>query len=128
MLKKILVVDDSDLIHNMYRLILKKYPGLKQIDAANGIEALKILGEEDDIELILLDINMPLMDGLTFLSVVKREGIYSNVPVIIISTEGKEEDTLRGLEMGAKGYVTKPFKPAELLKIIDKVAAEYNTN
>jgi two-component system, chemotaxis family, chemotaxis protein CheY len=128
MLKKILVVDDSDLIHNMYRLILKKIPGVKQIDASNGVEALKILGEEDGIELILLDINMPLMDGLTFLTVVKREGIYADVPVIIISTEGKEADTLRGLEMGAKGYVTKPFKPADLLKVIEKVSSENNPN
>ena len=121
MLKKILVVDDSELIHNMFRIIFKRFKGSQQIDAFNGVEALKKLAEEDAIELILLDINMPMMDGLTFLDILKREKIYDKIPVIIVSTEGKEEDTIRGLQMGARGYVKKPFKPPELYKLIEQI-------
>jgi len=119
--KKVLVVDDSDLIHNMYRLMFKKYPGCIQLRAMNGKEALDLLAIEKDIDLILLDINMPVMNGIQFLEIYRDTGTYSHIPVIIISTEGKEEDTLRGLSLGAKGYVVKPFKSHRLHSLIDQI-------
>lgn len=119
MLKKVLVVDDSELIHNMYRLILQKYPGCTLLKAMNGREALEKLPTEQDIDLILLDINMPVMNGLQFLETVKKDGQYGSIPIIIISTEGKEEDTLRGLSLGAQGYIVKPFKSHLLHDLIE---------
>src|SRR5882672_12321295 len=98
MLRKILAVDDSALIHQLYKL-----------------------GQEEGIDLILLDINMPVMNGLEFLQRVQKEPAYQAIPVIIISTEGKEEDTIRGLKMGAKGYVKKPFQASELHGLIEKI-------
>ena len=77
--------------------------------------------QEEGIDLILLDINMPVMNGLEFLQRVQKEPAYQAIPVIIISTEGKEEDTIRGLKMGAKGYVKKPFQASELHGLIEKI-------
>ena len=120
MLKKILVVDDSSLIHQMYRLVMSRYK-CEIVDAMNGQEALDILALQNDIQLILLDINMPVMNGVQFLEKAAKSGLPSKVPVIVISTEGKEEDTLRGLKLGARGYLKKPFNPTDLYGLIEKI-------
>ena len=120
MLKKILVVDDSALIHQMYHLVMNRY-NCTIVDAMNGQEALDVLAIQKDIELILLDINMPVMNGLQFMEKAAPIGIISKIPVIIISTEGKEEDTIRGLKLGAKGYLKKPFHPSALHELIEKL-------
>ena len=120
MLKKILVVDDSALIHQMYRLVMNRY-NCTIADAMNGQEALDILAVQPDIELILLDINMPVMNGLQFMEKAAQLGIVKKIPIIVISTEGKEEDTIRGLKLGARGYLKKPFHPAGLHEMIDKI-------
>jgi two-component system chemotaxis response regulator CheY len=72
---------------------------------------------------VLLDINMPNMNGLEFLSQVKTHAAFSQVPVIIISTEGKEEDTLRGLQAGAAAYIKKPFRKEEILEVISRLGS-----
>jgi len=120
-LNKILIVDDSQLIHSMYRLVLNRYKNCKIVDAMNGLEALDVLSRENDFNLILLDINMPVMNGLQFMEKIKKENIYRQVPIIVISTEGKEEDTLKALQLGATGYVVKPFKPHMLYELIEKI-------
>lgn len=120
MLKKILVVDDSALIHQMYRLVMNRYK-CTLTDAMNGQEALDILAVQNDIELILLDINMPVMNGLQFMEKAGPLGIVKKIPIIIISTEGKEEDTIRGLQLGARGYLKKPFHPSGLHEMIEKI-------
>ena len=120
-LNKILIVDDSQLIHSMYRLVLNRYKNCKIVDAMNGLEALDVLSRENDFSLILLDINMPVMNGLQFMEKIKKENIYKHIPIIVISTEGKEEDTLRALQLGATGYVVKPFKPHMLYELIEKI-------
>lgn len=120
-LNKVLIVDDSKLIHQMYRLILNRYKDCKIIDAMNGLEAFDILSRENGIELILLDINMPVMNGVQFMEKLKKDGLYKDIPIVVISTEGKEEDTVRAMQLGAWGYVVKPFKSGTLYDIIDKV-------
>jgi two-component system chemotaxis response regulator CheY len=123
MLKKVLVVDDSALIHQMYKMVLMRYK-CDIIDALNGQEGLDKLVKNPDVNLILLDINMPLMNGLEFIKKVKDLGKYDNIPIIIVSTEGKEEDTMRGLTLGDKGYVKKPFQPSDLHTLIEKLYPE----
>jgi two-component system chemotaxis response regulator CheY len=126
MIKKIMVIDDSALIHQMYRLVMSRYK-CEIVDAMNGQEALDIVAVQDDIQLILLDINMPVMNGLQFLEKSAPLGIPKKIPIIIISTEGKEEDTIRGLKLGARGYLKKPFNPPELHNLIDKIFAAVNS-
>ena len=120
MLSKMLVVDDSALIHQMYRLVMTRYK-CEIVDAMNGQEALDVLGLQNDIQLILLDINMPVMNGLQFLEKASALGIVKRIPIIVISTEGKEEDTIRCLKLGARGYLKKPFNPSDLHELIDRI-------
>jgi len=126
MLKKILVVDDSSLIHQMYRLVMSRYK-CEIVDAMNGQEALDLLSMQRDVQLILLDINMPVMNGVQFLEKAAKTGLQSKIPVIIISTEGKEDDTIRGLKLGAKGYLKKPFNPSDLYSLIGKILPQTAT-
>jgi two-component system chemotaxis response regulator CheY len=114
---KILVVDDSKLMHKVYEVMLRQYP---LVHANDGRDALQKLGEHDDIDLVLLDINMPNMNGLEFLAALSDEPAQDSPTVIVISTEGKEEDTRKGLEAGAVAYIKKPFRSEEILEIIAK--------
>ena len=120
MLNKVLVVDDSALIHQMYHLVLARYR-CKVVDAKNGLEALDILAQQDDVQLVLLDINMPVMNGVQFLEKASALGYTKRFPVVIVSTEGKEADTVQGLKLGASGYLTKPFTPSQLHEVIVRV-------
>jgi two-component system, chemotaxis family, chemotaxis protein CheY len=124
-LRKILVVDDSDLIHRLYDLILMRWKneGLQVIHASNGRDGLDKLRLHPDADVVLLDIHMPIMGGLEFLEHVGSDKALRAVPVIIVSTKGKEEDTARGMEAGARAYMTKPFSPKELLAALDAVVS-----
>ena len=119
---KILVVDDSKLMHKIYEVMLRQYP---IVYAVNGRDALTKLEADSDIDLVLLDINMPMMNGIEFLERLRADsaGRGADLPVIIISTEGKDEDTMRGLEAGANAYIKKPFRSEEILDVIAKTRA-----
>ena len=125
MFKKILAVDDSDIILNLHQMSFRRFPDVKLVLAKNGVEALKRLNEEEGIELVLLDINMPLMDGITFLEILRRDrDKYGDIPVIIISTEGEEASVMEALKKGATGYIKKPFRQRELHELLEKVQAK----
>ena len=116
--RKVLVVDDSKLMHKMYEVMLRRYALLYALD---GREALDRLREHGDIDLVLLDVNMPNMNGLEFLAEMRADEALAELPVVIISTEGREEDTARGLEAGAAAYIKKPFDTEEILEIIGRL-------
>ncbi len=121
---KVLIVDDSKLIHQMYRLVLMRYKNCALMDAMNGLEALDVLSRETGIDLILLDINMPVMNGVQFMEKLKKDNLYRHIPIVVISTEGKEEDTIRAMKLGAWGYIVKPFKSESLYELLEKVIAK----
>jgi CheY-like chemotaxis protein len=116
--RKVLVVDDSKLMHKMYEVMLRQYP---LVYASDGRQALDRLKEHPDIDLVLLDINMPNMNGLEFLAELRSDNARADLSVIIISTEGREEDTARGLEAGASAYIKKPFHSEEILDVINRL-------
>ena len=116
--RKILVIDDSKLIHKMFEVLIRQYT---LIHAHDGLEALQCLGNHADIDLILVDISMPRMSGLELLRQIKSDMAFKAIPAVIISTEGTEEDTIRGLEAGAAAYIKKPFGNQELLKVIQSL-------
>jgi two-component system chemotaxis response regulator CheY len=120
-LKKVLVVEDSELLHNMYRIILKRYENCTIVKAFNGREALDLLSSDAQLDLILLDINMPVMNGIEFLAAMKKQEAFARIPVIIVSTEGKEADTKRGMELGASAYLVKPFQASDLYALLERV-------
>jgi two-component system chemotaxis response regulator CheY len=119
-IRKVLVVEDSRLIHKMYEVMLRP---CMLIAAHDGREGLTRLAENSDVDVIILDINMPHMTGLEFLSQVKAKPEFAGIPVIIVSTEGKEEDVARGLKAGAIAYLKKPYQREDLLKIIGRLTA-----
>ena len=120
MLEKVLIVEDSTLQHKMYKAVFGAHPGCKMVFALNGLEAMDKLALERGIQLIILDINMPKMNGLTFLNTMRDSG-YGDIPVIVISTEGEDADIRRALEAGAKAYIKKPWKPAEINELVKKI-------
>lgn len=115
---KVLVIDDSKLIHKMFTLLL---PKTTLVYALDGHEALERLAEHPEVDVIFLDINMPRMNGIEFLHQVKADPVLAQIPVIIISTEGREVDTIRGLKAGAAAYVKKPFRNETILEIMKRV-------
>ena len=116
--KKALVIDDSSLIHKVFKLLL---PQTVLVDAFDGSEALERIAEHPDIDLILLDINMPTMNGFELLERIKADAVLARIPVIIVSTEGKDEDTLRGLRAGATAYLRKPFRHEAVKELVRQV-------
>jgi len=120
MLKKVLVVDGSALIHQMYKMVLMRYR-CEIVQALNSQDGIDKLEKNPDVNMMLVDINMPLMNGLEFVQKVKSLKKFASIPIIIVCTEGKEEDTQRGLALGASGYVKKPFQPTDLHSLINKL-------
>jgi two-component system chemotaxis response regulator CheY len=116
--RKVLVVDDSKLMHKMYEVMLRQYA---LVFASNGQQALDRLQEHGDVDLVLLDINMPGMNGLEFLDRVRAEEAFRDLTVVIVSTEGKEEDIAHGLAAGATAYIKKPFQSEQILEVISRL-------
>ena len=123
-MKRILVVDDSSMIRALFRQSLASARDYRVREARNGQEALDAIAADGEPDLIFLDVNMPVMDGLEFLATSAGAGLVERVPVVIVSTEGREEDVQRGLDAGAWAYLRKPFNPAELIPLIEKLTGE----
>ena len=116
----ILVIDDNVFHREIAKLLLKKM-SYKVITAASGEEGLKYVSTHlNKVALILLDINMPGMDGLEFLSIMKADSSLSKIS-IILQTGATDDEIQRGLIMGANGYVQKPYTRAELYAAINKL-------
>jgi two-component system chemotaxis response regulator CheY len=114
----ILVVEDSPTMRQLIGFAIKRISGAKVIEATDGVDALKKLSSEK-IDIILADINMPIMDGLKLVSLVRGNPSYKNIPVIMITTEGAEEDKNKALAIGANAYLTKPIQTQELMKLVN---------
>jgi two-component system chemotaxis response regulator CheY len=91
-------------------------------EAGNGAEALDVMGKsKDNIDLILLDWNMPEMDGLEFLKIIKSSDEYKELPILMVTTEAAKEDILTALKHGVNNYVVKPFTPETLKSKVFKL-------
>lgn len=117
-MKKILLVDDSTTIRTMLKSSL--IGEFEIIEAENGKDALDKLSAQT-IDLFLLDVNMPVMDGLTLLKEIRKIGAYLKTPVLMLTTETKEERKNEGKEAGATGWIIKPCEPDQLLGVIRKL-------
>ncbi len=119
MAKTILVVDDSDTLRQVVSIALKG-AGYDVIEARDGKDALsKLTGLR--VNLIISDVNMPNMDGITLVKEVKKLGAYKFTPIIMLTTETQEEKRREGQAAGAKAWVVKPFKPEQMLNAVAKL-------
>ncbi len=110
-----LIVDDSSVMRKIVERCLRQ-AGLDLghvLEASNGAEALALVNE-NTFDLILSDINMPVMDGLEFVKHLKEMESAKNIPIVMITTEGGEKSVLEALSLGAKGYIRKPFTPDQV--------------
>jgi two-component system chemotaxis response regulator CheY len=114
----ILIVEDSPTMRQLLSFAMKRIHDSKVIEATDGVDALKKLSSEK-VDIILADINMPIMDGLKLVSLVRGNASYKNIPIIIITTEGAEEDKKKALALGANAYLTKPIQTQELIKLVN---------
>ncbi|HDP80843.1 MAG TPA: response regulator [Spirochaetes bacterium] len=120
-MKSILIIDDSPTIRTSVEYTLKKL-GYPIIQAENGSDALKKFNDlkaaSGDLALCICDINMPVMDGLTFIKEFRKTDKFT--PVLVLTTESEDDKIKAGKEAGASGWIIKPFQPTELLAIVEK--------
>ena len=111
---KVLIVEDSPTMRQLIVFALKRIRGLQISEANDGVDGLKKLSAER-FDLIFTDINMPIMDGLKLVSLVRNDPGYKDVPIVIITTEGANEDRERALALGANEYITKPIQTTKIM-------------
>ena len=114
---KALVVEDSPTMRQLIVLALGRIRGLDVTEATDGLDGIKKINAEL-FDIILTDINMPIMNGLKLVKRVRSDERYNNVPIVIITTEGGEEDRRRALALGANAYITKPIRAPQLLETV----------
>jgi two-component system, chemotaxis family, chemotaxis protein CheY len=120
--KKILSIDDSTTMRMMLRKTVEEL-GFLFIEATDGAKGLQVLEREaENISLILLDWNMPGMNGLEFLQQVKKTIQYQSIPIIMVTTEAEKENVIKALQYGIKNYILKPFTTDELVQKIKQSA------
>src|SRR6266567_8659389 len=112
----VLIVEDSPTMRQLIAFALKRIRGVRIVEANDGVDGLKKLSSER-FDLILTDINMPIMDGLKLVSLVRNDANYKMIPIVVITTEGAQEDRERALALGANDYITKPIQPNRILDV-----------
>ena len=117
---KLLVVDDSPTMRQFIVFALQRLSGVQIHEAGNGVAALKLLSTET-FDLLLTDINMPMMDGLKLVGLIRSDEHYKKLPIIVITTEGSEITRERAIQAGANAYITKPLQTARLIEVVRKL-------
>ena len=113
---KVLVVDDSPTMRQLIVFALKRIAGLEIEEAGDGVAALKKLSS-GVYDLLLTDINMPIMDGLKLVSLVRNDPQHQSLPVVVITTEGAQVDRDRAIALGANEYLTKPIQTSRVIEV-----------
>jgi len=118
---KILAVDDSVTMRRIITNTLKRAGYADVVEAEDGVDALAKLQVEGDIDLILTDWNMPNMNGLEFVKMVRSDPRFSGIPIIMVTVRGVKEEVLEAMKAGVNNYIVKPFTPQVLKEKIEKV-------
>jgi CheY-like chemotaxis protein len=120
-MRRVLVVDDSATMRALYKQTLARVAKTTLAFAVDGQDALERIPSFEP-HVVVLDVNMPRMNGLELLGELKKLGLLESVRVVLVSTEGTESDVQRGLAAGASEYVKKPFKMAQISSVIERLA------
>jgi two-component system chemotaxis response regulator CheY len=121
----ILIVDDSLPMRLVIKRTLKAagYGSSEMLEAANGQEALELM-KNSWVDMVITDYNMPVMDGLEFMKKIKKDDLFKDIPVVIVSTEGNDVKIKGFMDCGAAGYITKPFTPESIRDLITGILGE----
>lgn len=117
--KAVLVVDDSTSMRQMVAFTMKE-AGFDVIEGSNGQDALSRV-EGRSVNLVITDLNMPVMDGMTLIRQLRSKAEFKFTPILMLTTESQQEKKLEGKAAGATGWIVKPFNPEQLLQVVGKV-------
>ncbi|MBW1870887.1 MAG: response regulator [Deltaproteobacteria bacterium] len=115
-----LVVEDSPTMRQLICFALRRIKGLEVVEADDGVDGLKKLSV-GKFDIIITDINMPVMDGLKLVSLIRNDETHMNIPIVIITTEGAAEDRQRAMSLGANAYITKPIQAPQVINCVKKL-------
>ncbi len=122
MAKTVLIVDDSASMRTVVRIALTR-AGYEVLEAGDGVEGLQRLDAAGRVQLVISDVNMPQMDGISFVREIKKSARHKFTPVIMLTTEGQEQKKEEGRAAGAKAWIVKPFLPPQLVDAVNKLVA-----
>ncbi len=114
--RQILIVEDSPTMRQLLVFALRRLKDVDIVEAVDGMDGLRKISS-DHFDLALIDINMPIMDGLKLIRLIRSEDSLRSVPIVVITTEGAEEDRARALQLGADEYLTKPVQANRVLQL-----------
>jgi two-component system chemotaxis response regulator CheY len=114
--RRILIVEDSPTMRQLLAFALKRLKDAEIVEASDGMDGLRKV-TSDHFDLALVDINMPVMDGLKLISLIRSEASLQEMPIVVITTEGATEDRERALALGADEYLTKPIQANRVLAV-----------
>ena len=117
--KRVMIVDDSATVRKVLQMALAP-AGYEVIEAVDGIDALRLL-KENKVDMLVTDLNMPNLDGISLIKQVRQEVGNRFMPIIMLTTESQPEKKEEGKMAGASGWITKPFKPEKLLSVVGMV-------
>lgn len=119
MSRKAITIDDSASMRQMVRLTLKQ-SGFEVLEAANGQEAINLL-KTTQVDLVICDVNMPIMNGIETTRTLRTMPNYKRTPIVLLTTESEDSKKMAGRQAGATGWIIKPFQPAQLQKVVQRV-------
>ena len=115
--RRILIVEDSPTMRQLLVFALRRLKGVDIVEAQDGMDGLRKVSS-DHFDLALIDINMPVMDGLKLISLIRGEDSLRDISIVVITTEGAKEDRERALSLGANEYLTKPIQANQVLSVV----------
>jgi two-component system, chemotaxis family, chemotaxis protein CheY len=117
-----LIVEDSPMMRQLLVFALARVKNLRVTEADDGVDGLRKLASTK-YDVIITDINMPIMDGLKLVSMVRNDETHKSIPIVIITTEGAQEDRQRALALGANAYITKPIQAPQVIAKVRELLA-----
>ena len=117
---KILIVDDSPTMRQLLRFAVGRLGPVDVVEAEDGVQGLKEINAKQ-FDCVLLDINMPMMDGIKLLKIIRETPEHKNLPVVIITTESKDDAVDRAEALGVNAFITKPVRQADVVETVKKL-------
>ncbi|MEM7408973.1 MAG: response regulator [Myxococcota bacterium] len=114
---RVLIVEDSPTMRQLLCFALRRMKDVEIVEAQDGMDGLRKISS-DDFDIALIDINMPVMDGLKLIQLIRGDESLAQIPIVVITTEGANEDRERALELGANEYLCKPIQANRVLSVV----------